>query len=1167
MSSEEILVRRFREHIRRTSALLPAQEDAVFSDAPLTLVGAGAGTGKTHTLAWRFIRCLLREDVRPRDILTLTFTEKAAAEMEDRITRLFTELRPALDPKGTLLAAAAEELQEATISTIHSFALSMVREQALFLPSGLSARAMTPPEEELFVRRATNALDTMDMEWFRRSLPQGQTPGAFLGESLRDLPDILNAYEPKRVMDYAMALSDTMESRGGGPAGLAESAADEGFVRQVTEKIEAVCRPEAAQVTRLWLGHVLPGLPADGKVNERVEALRAKWCRQRPGEDRDADLEFAWDLYRELLGDLRRVGKSTKERIEELLGSSLTDYREPRSALWDGLCFLDRGFLPEDLRLRAVLLRTAAMIWEAFREFRRRRALLSFDDMIRLARDASRPGESGGPPLYREVLVDEFQDTSPLQEGLIRSVAAPEAHLFFVGDVKQSIYRFRHADPTLFGDLIEGRGDAVAYIPLQSNFRTRAALLREVNGLFGALWADGVSSTLRQSYEDLLFPDDGDLRSRREETSLPPVTRLFVAQTEGEKLEDTRRRVARALAGQLAAFRGQPVWDKGRRDFRPAKWRDMAILVPSRTSFAALEKVLAPEFGIPAVFDRGKQYFARGETADLLAAVRAIACPEDRTALLAFLASPFSGLSVEEALSLADPGKDPVDSRFPRALSKLERLRTTAVCGGMYRALLLLLKDRSFLLHTPFWGRRVALANLWKGLDMVREYEASFGVDPAGCAAYLSAMASLAGGVEEASALSEDEDIVRVLTIHSSKGLEFPIVAVVDLDKKPGGRDSETLVPSPLLGAGVSSYPKGWSDGEGGMKGLASFLEDRELREEWERLFYVACTRARDSLVLCSPCKVKDGALAPTEGSWLALLEPLTTVEPPPAAPLPRSGEKGDVGGHPVVPGPDLSQVALRRLSATSYALFRWCPAAWRMKYRQGLPLAWELPSEDGPGGADLGSLAHWVLARWSFRPDEAEALIAPEHPPVYLPGDLRPVWRDKESRRALAGWLAALAASPLGEVLARKRDEGALLRESPFRIADGDLLLTGSMDVVWEEGGTVFIRDYKITAADLEDRRPWEPLYAAQLAFYGYAASKLWKGRGQDIRLVHLREGREGAPLDPDVSHGETGRLIKETAQLAAQGPFPPLRERCPGCFYRFDCPHSGSIRGSSSS
>ena len=1168
----DLLLNRFREHIRSTDALLPAQEEAVFSDAPLTLAGAGAGTGKTHTLAWRFLRALLRPGIRPRDILTLTFTEKAASEMSERISALFAKVRPVLGLENRLLASVAEELQEAPISTIHAFALNILREKALFLPSGLSARPITPPEEELFSRRVRDALDTLDFDWFRRNLPSGRTPEDLLGKAAEDLPALLNAYSPARVTDFAFALSNLLESRGETPDTLLESAGSDAFAPLVEDRLKAIALPSAREKCSLWLREVLPflppTLPGSGAFNERLEGFRNRWAGRTPSEEENFSLAFASDLHASLLKNLSGTGKSKSALLlAELLGEPLKDHREGDATLWSALSFLEKGLTDKDFRLRTALLRTASLLWLAFREFRRRRGLVTFDDMIRLAGELTAPSAEQGAPLriYREILVDEFQDTNALQDRLIRSVAGPESRIFLVGDLKQSIYRFRHADPTLFGELLKKKEEGRRYIPLQTNFRTRPALLDGVNAIFRRVWRDGISPTLEQAYEDLLFPENAELASSREQTPLPALLPLIRCTGEAESAPEARRGAADLLGRALLALRGQPVWDSGLRGMRPAEWRDMTILVPTRSSFGALEDTLSPRHGIPVAFERGKQYFSRGEIGDLRAALQTIAFPDDRHALLSFLSTPFSGLTLEELPPLFAPGAPPIEDLYPEAAERLEDLRRKARYAGLFSALAELLRDQSVLLFWPSWRRRNVLSNLWKGLDLVREYEEVFGTDPAGCAAYFARMASRPSGGEEGTPLGEEEDVVRVMTVHSAKGLEFPIVALVDLNNSRGRGWGKSLVPSLLLGAGASRYPSEWGGEESETGKLAAFLEQAEEGEEWERLFYVGCTRARDCLILSSSCG-GEGAPEPAKGSWLSLLDESLLAfseegEERGDPPLQKEEEKSappEKRGR-TVPPPSLEALSLERLSATSFSLFQWCPAAWRMKYRQGVDLVWELPSSEEQGGADLGSLAHWFLARWNFKPDGLEILRSPRCP-LTLPPSLRSVWREEKARSALVGWLEGLAGLPAGKALAERAAGGTLRRELPFRfrMAEGPLL-TGSIDVLWEEEGRICIRDYKITARDEsapESAPSWEALYSSQLLFYGYAASLAWPGKGVDMRLIHLREGTEGDPVEGAPSWKRMEEDLRRAARQAVSGPFTPASERCPVCFYRFDCP-----------
>ena len=163
---------------------------------------------------------------------------------------------------------------------------------------------------------------------------------------------------------------------------------------------------------------------------------------------------------------------------------------------------------------------------------------------------------------------------------------------------------------------------------------------------------------------------------------------------------------------------------------------------------------------------------------------------------------------------------------FPETAARIEELRSVARYSGLFAALVLLLKDQSFLGAYPLWNRKSALANLWKGLDLVREYENVFGNDPAGCAAYVARMAGRKGAGEESTPLGEEEDVVRVLTVHSAKGLEFPITVVMDLNNTPGGGGGRgALVPSALLGAGASRHPEAWSEKSASETGkIARFL-------------------------------------------------------------------------------------------------------------------------------------------------------------------------------------------------------------------------------------------------------------------------------------------------------------------------------------------------------
>ena len=545
-----------------------------------------------------------------------------------------------LDPGGNELASVAAELQEAQISTIHAFALNIIREEALFLPSG-SARPVSPRRRSSS-RRGRKGAGHAGFRLVHEESSARNELGRFLDTAAGEyLADAVTEYSPE-----AASFAPRWPTYWRAGESLPRAVATRGRPALLRRGEESHSRylPSLPRGCRGVRGRTASVRSAESAF-KRLDALRKEWPEDAlPPEEPDGLLAFATRLFDGILGNLRGATTSQSGKLaQEALGCSFAEHRERFGTLWTGLRFLSQEPPEFDVRLRSVLLRTSAMVWETYREFRRRRGLLSYDDMIRLAADiAASENSARSVRTFREILVDEYQDTNPLQDRLIDSVAAEGCRRFLVGDPKQSIYRFRHADPTLFGERIASPSEETRYIPLQTSFRTRPALLKEINGLFGGIWRNGIASTLPTPYEELLFPENPEMRELREETSLPPLLPVFRRQRENEPVAETRKRVALALGEKLLELHGQPVWNKKNKQMLPAEWRDMTILVPSRSSRRARGDA-APSFGIPVAFEKGKRYFDRGEIGDLTTAIRMLAFPDDRAAALGFLASPSPG--------------------------------------------------------------------------------------------------------------------------------------------------------------------------------------------------------------------------------------------------------------------------------------------------------------------------------------------------------------------------------------------------------------------------------------------------------------------------------------------------------------------------------------------
>ncbi len=1067
-----------------------SQREAITSNKPFIAVSAGAGTGKTSTLAWRFAWLVATGEAKCDQILTVTYTEKAALEMASRIRATLRSWKEILKATGekddNLLALRLEDaerrIEEATISTVHSFSMDLIRSAGPTRGTE-SHRVPSMPEEEEFWRSVEEALDAVDSEWFAARLRDEKREWASL---LRepDFLDVLEEFGTASMIAFARSAIGLFSSHGSCPDDL-------------------------------WLDEVA--------LARRDEALAS-------------DGAMADDI----------------------------------AALFDeGDCELDR-------RLRLALAKAAALLWAVWETQKENERWLSFDDMIRYAKDIIEED----PSLVRRfkaVLVDEFQDINGVQGAFLESLKRLSgASLFLVGDIKQSIYRFRHADPSIFARQIAAARDNEngLYVAMNESFRTRDALLEVINDLFGFIWRDGVEGRSSIPYEPIEGAKGAPWWSERcSAAGVKPFAILIERGSEETNAEEEREAAARKLGAALSSLKGKDIWDKEKRKARPCEWKDMAVLVPARTSFAALERVLRDEMRLPVAFFSGTRYFSRFEAQDASSLLKALADPSDDLALAGYLLSPFSKLPPHRAIELISEGADNdekwglwklLERREPEVASRLLSLKRLAALEGPSRALAALIDEARAFYALPVHLRIGATLALQRAVDIAREYEAALGPSLEGCAAYLHEATQEGLKAEEVNVDLESEDAIKVLTVHAAKGLEFPVVAVFGLERHFAAHRGESLFPSiPLLASG-SRFPDRWGQKNDPVSKEAHHLiEEREGSEEWKRLFYVACTRAQDALLLCGIWPKKGGG--PKEGTWLHHIfnwldskgEKLEDY-----ASLDSSDDEGALAerAEKKAPSPERSAAlalprqrggALKVLSATAFSTLRYCPKAFRLKYRQGLPLTWELPSEEGAlGGPELGSLAHWILARWDFAPESLDRSFLEKGEHVEsLPPALKAPFSEEASRRQLREWLSGLAEGELGQLLRQKLGMGLLRREVPFRTRVGETALVGIVDVLWEEEGRIHIWDYKITSLE---NAPME-LYAEQMRFYGLAWHLLHPNRAVKLGLCFLREGKT-EPLEC-VDFEEIEEAVRESACAGANGPFPPAHARCGSCPWRNFC------------
>lgn len=1127
------------------------QSDAIFADDKSITVTAGAGTGKTWVLTERYVRLLLKDnETLPADILTLTYTEAAAEEMKSRITK---RILAAMEdfPDQERKRAIIDGLSDLWISTIHSFAARLIRESGLSLDIDPRASVITTQQEEAFWDDVRNAAEFAKLGELARHY--GNRTLRKIADELDSDPDFSAAvalWKAGKLADFAKRTAELHASSGKKWQDMLDWAAQDSTPESAKSEVRKLALEECRQVWDFWIDKELERPRAGGGPGARICDF-LDWQKQAH-RDNEQELRF---FYTQIMTSKDFNGA---KNIAKAIDSSLSDWRKTRVPhLKDAAIRLDDELSEPELRLRKTLMKFCGVCWGIWDIMKNKRGLLSFSDMIAHAKAAI--DEKGISRKFRYILVDEFQDTDRIQFDMISALANDDNESFFaVGDPKQSIYRFRHADPALFAETIT---KSARKIELDTSFRTRESLLAVINSLFGKLWLYGLgkSEAMRGLKYDRLAPVAPP--NGRNSGTLPNFVALTTPHNKFT-LATARKNLAENLARKIHDWvnDGATVWDKKAGAVRTARFSDFAILTPSRSIFPVIEEALS-RFGIKSIRDKSGDFFGRGEINDVVCLLRAAADMNDDFAVSGWLMSPFSGVSEDEALAcLTRTDKDtrPIElirENFPKAYARLEKYSLVGEVEGPAGLLEMFDRQRSWLSSYRPNDRMRVLRNVRLAVSIARDFQQSGTSGLKSCAEWLTRAVRDEVEYEEPAWHDEDENAVRLGSVHSAKGLEYPITIVFDQREKKR-TETDSLRTSRELGLAFTKFPDEFGLGEDAKPKLAAWeklLSEHGEDEEQARLFYVACTRAQDSLIFCGLVDEKSGA--PHDHTWTKLLLENFDVEPEVAAELPEhifpkdSAKDEEDSLRPVETVKAVTP--LRQISASSFSMFEWCPFAWRRIYRQGRRLQWEDPYEkaedyDGlAGGAELGSLAHWVLAHWlkeGGKPERLKYWLNSDEVLSQLPGYLRPTWREKAKKAELMNWLSEFASSELGVMLRTQSFE----HEKAFRLPLNDrTVMAGSIDAM--SGAKVI--DYKITSVD---RTP-PGLYESQLDFYALVRHEMTGAPSVETVIAFLRENRSETRTITDFA-GIRGR-VERAAELCGTGPFEARLEHCGLCPFRKGC------------
>ncbi len=1052
-------------------------------------VEAGAGTGKTTLLIRRLLHIIITGAARLEEIAAITFTEKAASELKARLRdELEKQAAGAAPEKQSRIREALEELEAAPITTIHSFAGALLRERPV--------EAAVDPHFEIYEPgEMEDLLDRVWESWFFSELaeaPEPLTRALTLGitpERLQELsrilyhqrdlvaegsaplsPDLLPAFRELlslRLPELKAALLSCRRQDDRGYLHIVELVASAKMFLNISDELEQ----------ERFLMQKFPDIAARGN--------RQNWEPQE-----------ACRRQKEICSELKRSRETALLSLRGRLTAELV--------CWCG------GYL------------------SAVERAKEEGGALDFQDLLLKARDllrGSREVRGYFQRRFRYLLVDEFQDTDPLQVEILFFLAEKEpcaaswneavlaeGKLFLVGDPKQSIYRFRRADIEIYQaarQIALQFGEALA---ITQNFRTLPELIKWVNSAFSILIEE------QESYQPCYQP----LSAFRQPHLKPSVVLLNPALPLDEaRADEIRAAESEAVAELISGAAGQwtvPVAEGGS---RPLTYGDIALLFPTTTGIYHFEEALR-RWKIPYRLEGGRHFYLREEIAFLKCLLTAISNPYDRVALAAVLRY-WAGIPDEMLFQYIESGGKlscfaDAGPGFPRIQQAFDLLRRA---HDEQQGLSITLLVEGLLEKTWFWQRialgpqgRQAAGNLRKALQMIRVLEMERPLTLGGYAKRLNRIA--AEGREEAESLIHDpaSDSVQLLTIHKSKGLEFPLVFMVNMGGQSRGatrfmadrgRGYYYIKLGDLTGAGVEEAEK---------------REALRLEAEQIRLFYVAATRARDYLVL--PRFYKKGS----RGFWshlerveeesadlwsgtLSLQASMADHAPPPAAvsatdPPDENGsdlldgliaqrrrwskEMKSAVASAAVPGPFISAGSLAGESARDFTLAG--------------------PASSLPGdGTAFGSAFHQVMERVDLHCLSSEGLAL-------------------ETARASIQWgidrkdeLIRLVQTTLEHpLLIRARRSKLLCREMPFAYRFEGLLVEGIIDLLFQEKEGLVIVDYKTDAgkkAGLERR--WDEYYKRQGFVYAAAVGEISGLPVSEVSFLFVRKSLVKSFFNPD--------------------------------------------------
>ncbi len=877
------------------------QEAAIHTSGRDILVAAAAGSGKTAVLVERMIQKLLNKEA-PVDIdalLVVTFTNAAAQEMRSRIG---SALEKALedDPTSNHLKKQLSLLQSASISTLHSFCLDVIRKYVYLLDIDPGFRIADSMEADLIKQ---DVMEDLLEEWYGKE-----------GEEQKQFFTVVDRFSNDRSdVDIEDLILDLYTFATQNPApenwldGLVAAYAVPDEWKETELPWLAIIKREAEnqlKAIKQELELALSIAEASDGPSQYLEAIRLDALML---EEAYHALD-SWDELQLVVNKGAFTALSRKKTESDPdKKAKVMQLRNSYKDRWNGM--KDNWFKRnleshvEDMRELAPVVKQLTELVKQFKdrftEQKREKGLVDFSDLehyclevlteedILLADPMPSRAAMELKKQFKELLVDEYQDVNLVQETILTLISdqTGAGNMFMVGDVKQSIYGFRHAEPTLFIEkynrFLEADNESKR-IDLASNFRSREHVLIGANYIFRQIFDETIGDIKYDADAELIYANKtyDDLPYDAPEPELIIIDSDqagdYQADDGVEQFEDLKKAQleARAYAQRIKAWLGDEttapllVVDKSSGVQRPIQYRDIVILFRSMTWAPIIVDELKKQ-GIPVYAELSTGYFEAIEVKIMLSFLKIIDNPRQDIPLAAVLRSPIVGLNEEQLaqIRLADEKQSfyealkqfnrmeisETSEKTGRFLEQLEKFRLSARQGGLSELIWEIFSETGFYDFVGGMpGGRQRQANLRALYDRARGYETTSFRGLFRFLRFIERMEERGDDLGAARALSEQEDVVRIMTIHKSKGLEFPVVILGSMDKQFNLQDlRKKYILHKDLGFATRyidpikrvTYPTLF---------YQAMVQEklRELLAEEMRVLYVALTRAKEKLVM-----------------------------------------------------------------------------------------------------------------------------------------------------------------------------------------------------------------------------------------------------------------------------------------------------------------------------